>query len=493
MIEALGRLMKQECGFLWSLFGTKVYARFKERGRALEPFLEIFLGFLQRLGGRKRLRFGERMTRLLEQHDTLTNDVHEEIAPEPELLVHIVEAVIDQADRCAEIASVGQLAKQFLLGPGPEFGNVSQLLAVNHHEQIIVGEIAADRILDPVAARIAAEQDDLEQAAATQPRHGPAPDRERKTLAQAIDDKGKLVLLCIGEMVDAGLHATLKFASRGSKNKRIPPLRRVALEREHRRPAAQVISEQGRQDYPRPARRDRRKRFRSISIPGETVEQVLDLRPQDHVLPSDPGRITHPQIEQGRPGHHQLDPSACRQGLGSPLARKDETAIDAEPGDCGNLPLAARRNAKPRDRDRTQSHVGDVLPVDLSVDQDPANDQREILDCMTGNRKFESFVLNLADKAIIAAARVDGGIGFFGVEPARDQREPGQRREPGADFLLRDHCGIEQLVGIGGCHRRNPGFLEPAAHRAVELEGPPEAQGGPGIIEPGRSPADRGA
>jgi hypothetical protein len=34
------------------------------------------------------------MVRLLEQQDAVAHDVHEEIAPKPELLVHIIEAVI---------------------------------------------------------------------------------------------------------------------------------------------------------------------------------------------------------------------------------------------------------------------------------------------------------------------------------------------------------------------------------------------------------------
>jgi len=49
------------------------------------------------------------MPRLLEQQDAVAQDVDEEIAPQPELLVHVLDAMIDEADRGQQRAPGGQL------------------------------------------------------------------------------------------------------------------------------------------------------------------------------------------------------------------------------------------------------------------------------------------------------------------------------------------------------------------------------------------------
>jgi hypothetical protein len=92
-----------------------------------------------------------------------------------------------------------------LLGFRPEFGDVGQLLAVDDDQQVIIGEIAPDRILDPIAARVAAEQYDLEQLAAAKLWHGAPGDREGEPLAHAIDHERQLMPL-LGEMVKIALH-----------------------------------------------------------------------------------------------------------------------------------------------------------------------------------------------------------------------------------------------------------------------------------------------
>src|SRR5690606_25207681 len=68
------------------------------------------------------------------------------------------------------------------------------------------GDISADRVLDPVAAGVAALQDDLEQAPTAQRRHGPAADCEGKTVADDLHDMGQLAALCFGKMIEIRLH-----------------------------------------------------------------------------------------------------------------------------------------------------------------------------------------------------------------------------------------------------------------------------------------------
>src|SRR3546814_3712200 len=92
----------------------------------------------------------------------------------------------------AEIAARCKLLEQPLIGLGPEFRHIGELLAVDDDKQVEVREVASDRVLDPVAARVAAEQDDLEQPVTAQVRHRPAGDRERESLADQVDDEGEL-------------------------------------------------------------------------------------------------------------------------------------------------------------------------------------------------------------------------------------------------------------------------------------------------------------
>jgi hypothetical protein len=183
--------------------------KFEEVQRALEPFLEIVLRLAQRLGARQGLGFGEGNARLLEQDDPVAHDVDEEITPHPELVVHVLEAVNDEADGRPQRLPQGQFLEQSLLGLGPEFGDVGQLLAVDHDEQIIIGKIAPDRILHPVAPRIASKEDDLQKPAAAKPRHRPPPDREIEALADQLHHELELASLPLGQMLSAGLHPLL--------------------------------------------------------------------------------------------------------------------------------------------------------------------------------------------------------------------------------------------------------------------------------------------
>jgi len=51
-----------------------------------------------------------------------------------------------------------------VVGLAPVLREVGQLLVVHHHQEVVVGLVAALGIVDPVAARIRSEEDDLEDS-----------------------------------------------------------------------------------------------------------------------------------------------------------------------------------------------------------------------------------------------------------------------------------------------------------------------------------------
>ena len=88
--------------------------------------------------------------------------------------------------------------KQPVFGLGPEFRDVGQVLVTDDDKQIEVGEVAPDRIFDPVAARIAPEQDDLEDLAVAEALHRTARDRLGKPFANDLDHVRQFALFCFG-------------------------------------------------------------------------------------------------------------------------------------------------------------------------------------------------------------------------------------------------------------------------------------------------------
>ncbi|MNJ51054.1 hypothetical protein D3C77_463470 [compost metagenome] len=73
----------------------------------------------------------------------------------------------DEGDRRAHLAAKGDFGQEAFVGGFPEL-QVGQVFMVDDDEQVEVGEVTADGIVDPVAARIAAEQDDLQDLAVAQ-------------------------------------------------------------------------------------------------------------------------------------------------------------------------------------------------------------------------------------------------------------------------------------------------------------------------------------
>src|SRR3546814_18496596 len=77
---------------------------------------------------------------------------------------------------------------------------------IDDDEQVIVRKIAAYRILDPVATRKAAKEDDLEQFAIAIARLGALRGGPREASAHGLDHMRKFALLAFGQMIEAGLN-----------------------------------------------------------------------------------------------------------------------------------------------------------------------------------------------------------------------------------------------------------------------------------------------
>ena len=65
-------------------------------------------------------------------------------------------------------------------------------------QQVEVGEVTTYRIINPVAARIAPEQDDLEDLAVAEAPHRTARDRLGKSFANDLDHVRQFALFCFG-------------------------------------------------------------------------------------------------------------------------------------------------------------------------------------------------------------------------------------------------------------------------------------------------------
>jgi len=91
------------------------------------------------------------------------------------------------------------------LGVHPVVGDVGEVVVVDHDQQVIVRLVAADGIVDPVAPRVAAEEDHL-QDPALETAGRLALDDVLELPEQHLENKGKLGALAFGKMVEARLH-----------------------------------------------------------------------------------------------------------------------------------------------------------------------------------------------------------------------------------------------------------------------------------------------
>src|SRR3546814_5079345 len=89
-----------------------------------------------------------------------------------------------------------------------------QPLIVDDDEDVVVRLIATDRIIDPVAACIAAIKNDLEDPALAVPVGVAARVRGLEFFEQDAHDIGKLALLGLREMIEAGSHCLDRKSTR---------------------------------------------------------------------------------------------------------------------------------------------------------------------------------------------------------------------------------------------------------------------------------------
>ena len=138
----------------------------------------------------------------VEENDALTHDVGPEVSPAVQLLVHVFQTVHDKAHRRAD---QGLARHQLVLGVMPELA-VGQILMIDNDQQIEIREVASDRIMDPIAARIRSVEDDLEDLAVLQPLGPTGRDGFGERLADHLDHPAQFHLLARRQMIDRSLH-----------------------------------------------------------------------------------------------------------------------------------------------------------------------------------------------------------------------------------------------------------------------------------------------
>lgn len=117
--------------------------------------------------------------------------------------VHEAAAVHDEAGWRLD----GAVALQPVLCLVP-VGEVGKLVVVDDHQQVEIAAIALhrQRLVHPVAARIGAEQDDLQDTAALLPVRAAFRQRVLQFGKQDLDHAGQFLLLVLRQMIDAGFH-----------------------------------------------------------------------------------------------------------------------------------------------------------------------------------------------------------------------------------------------------------------------------------------------
>jgi len=105
------------------------------------------------------------MARHFIQNDTVTGDVDEERPAMGELVIHVHDGMNNEVDRRRQMSGDGQFAHEALAGLLPGFMLIGKPLGVDDDEEIIIGAVAALAVLDPIPARIGAEEDQLEDSA----------------------------------------------------------------------------------------------------------------------------------------------------------------------------------------------------------------------------------------------------------------------------------------------------------------------------------------
>lgn len=136
-------------------------------------------------------------------HDTVTGYIHEEGPAAPKLVVHVHDGVNDEVDRGCQVLCDGQLLQEPFGGLFPGFMLFRKAVVVDDDEHVIVGAVTAFVILDPIAARIGAEQNQLEDAAAFALHGELGFEGVVKFIEQDRGDPFQLAALPVGQMGEA--------------------------------------------------------------------------------------------------------------------------------------------------------------------------------------------------------------------------------------------------------------------------------------------------
>ena len=109
------------------------------------------------------------MPRDFVQQHAVARDIGEEVAAPLELMVHVLQAVDDEVHWRAQLGPIRQRLQEPRLGCVPELRGVGEILLVDHDQQIVIGEIAPDRVFHPIVPGIGAEENNLQHLAVLQP------------------------------------------------------------------------------------------------------------------------------------------------------------------------------------------------------------------------------------------------------------------------------------------------------------------------------------
>jgi hypothetical protein len=109
--------------------------------------------------------------------------------------------VDDQPYRRRQLLGDAIIAEEPVLGLVPVIDQIGQPLVVDDDEDVVIRIIAANRIGDPVAARIASVEDDLENAALLLPLLRRKRSRVLELGEEDFDDAREVLLLAARKMV----------------------------------------------------------------------------------------------------------------------------------------------------------------------------------------------------------------------------------------------------------------------------------------------------
>lgn len=138
------------------------------------------------------------------ERDTFPDDVSKEILALRKGTIDLIQRVANEIDRGPDAFVVHQP----VLGAVPVSGKVNDALLVDHNQKVIMTEITFGRmrLVHPVAARIRAEEDDLEDPAILFFRRRGAFHRIGKLGKENIRHAFEFALFSVWEVIEIGSH-----------------------------------------------------------------------------------------------------------------------------------------------------------------------------------------------------------------------------------------------------------------------------------------------